>query len=880
MNNTIIDQTTSHIDVENQCTLINCVENCIKSTKCPKTCVLVSPSSSMTHSTVKRRKRKLRKRKRNIHDLNKNRVHENQKHKPKKSTIVNLSSKILSESEKNLLEKGLNFCPTKKVNPGDQRKELDQFHRGLRIKQFFNKVDEQTDPNQPTIQFLGQAFSDKDLEQKLKSKSAWNPPQGSTCLEGFITANEVALTNKDYNFNLRPNITKPEKTALKALSKDNEITIKQADKGGATVIQNTKDYVAEGNRQLTDRSTYEEMHSDITDQINHMINQKLDDMKNNGEIASSLTESLKNHEAKVPHIYFLPKIHKGQNPPPGRPVVSSNGCATEKISAFVDNFIKKQVPKMKSFVKDTNDFINKIETEVKISDRTILGTLDVGSLYTNIPNVEGVDVIKHKLNATRKAHHNPKTESIIDLLEIVLKNNNLEFNGKHFLQVQGTAMGTKLAPSYANLFMEDLEIRMLEAYHLKPTTWLRYIDDIFFTWDHGEEELAKWLDFLNNFHHSIKFTMEISKEKINFLDTTVKRGENKLYTDVYNKPTDTNTYLLFSSAHPPSTKQSLPYSQLLRLKRICSRKEDYEYHKNQKLQEFRERGYPEDVLQKCVKKVEQRVRAEMLNRKKKKKEKQGEKNFLITTYAPGHNFAKGIVSENWGNLGGSKTTKKIHDTKLINGFRRPKNLKDHLVRAKTCYHPDEEDRSQHNQKENIPKCNKNYCNKTNCTICNKINTTGKMKAGSTGHKHVTKWNVTCKSSNLIYCISCKNCNKQYVGQTYRDVQYRIGEHMGRANALVDKTKYGLPRKKRLTKPQANKKPDQNEVANHFKNCGNTGHPRFIPSDNMEFHILDFVERHPTSIRANELRLLIEYNWIHKIKSATPRGLNVMDSRFG
>ena len=74
--------------------------------------------------------------------------------------------------------------------------------------------------------------------------------------------------------------------------------------------------------------------------------------------------------------------------------------------------------------------------------------------------------------------------------------------------------------------------------------------------------------------------------------------------------------------------------------------------------------------------------------------------------------------------------------------------------------------------------------------------------------------------------------------------------------------------------------DQNEVANHFFNCGNKGDPEFIPSDNMDFYILDFVERHPTSTRANELRLLIEYNWIHKIKSATPRGLNVMDSRFG
>ena len=108
----------------------------------------------------------------------------------------------------------------------------------------------------------------------------------------------------------------------------------------------------------------------------------------------------------------------------------------------------------------------------------------------------------------------------------------------------------------------------------------------------------------------------------------------------------------------------------------------------------------------------------------------------------------------------------------------------------------------------------------------------------------------------------------------------MGEHSARANALVDKTRLGYPRRKRLGKLTAEKKEDQNVVANHFKNCGNTGRPDFTPSDNMEFHILDFIERHPKSQRAEELRLLIEYNWIHKMKTATPRGLNVMDSKFG
>ena len=96
-----------------------------------------------------------------------------------------------------------------------------------------------------------------------------------------------------------------------------------------------------------------------------------------------------------------------------------------------------------------------------------------------------------------------------------------------------------------------------------------------------------------------------------------------------------------------------------------------------------------------------------------------------------------------------------------------------------------------------------------------------------------------------------------MGQTYRDIHFRMGEHMSRANALVDKTKLGYPRRKRLVKPNLGKKEDQSVIANHFKNCGNTGKPDFTPSNNMDFHILDFIARHPKSTRAEELRLLIE-----------------------
>ena len=73
--------------------------------------------------------------------------------------------------------------------------------------------------------------------------------------------------------------------------------------------------------------------------------------------------------------------------------------------------------------------------------------------------------------------------------------------------------------------MADLEEKILNAFEEKPMIWWRYIDDIFFIWEHGEESLEKFLNKLNGFHPTIKFTAECSKETINFLDVNIRLVE-------------------------------------------------------------------------------------------------------------------------------------------------------------------------------------------------------------------------------------------------------------------------------------------------------------------------------------------------------------------
>ena len=159
-------------------------------------------------------------------------------------------------------------------------------------------------------------------------------------------------------------------------------------------------------------------------------------------------------------------------------------------------------------------------------DNSILLTADVVALYPSIPHESGLNAIKEALE--NRARKSVPTSDILKMLEFVLKNNYFEFNRNVKQQLSGTAFGTKCAPPYACIFMDKVETDFLESQKLKPMVWFRYIDDIFFVWTHGEQELQRFLQELNKTHPNLKFTHESSKEKISFLDLSVSLSNGKL----------------------------------------------------------------------------------------------------------------------------------------------------------------------------------------------------------------------------------------------------------------------------------------------------------------------------------------------------------------
>ena len=77
-------------------------------------------------------------------------------------------------------------------------------------------------------------------------------------------------------------------------------------------------------------------------------------------------------------------------------------------------------------------------------------------------------------------------------MRMILTMNNFSFNGENYVQIHGTAMGTRMAPLYANQLMGCLEEDALEGGAEKLTVWWRFIDDVFMIWPHGE---GRWRSF-------------------------------------------------------------------------------------------------------------------------------------------------------------------------------------------------------------------------------------------------------------------------------------------------------------------------------------------------------------------------------------------------
>ncbi|XP_045215214.2 uncharacterized protein LOC123565411 [Mercenaria mercenaria] len=288
-----------------------------------------------------------------------------------------------------------------------------------------------------------------------------------------LAHNEILHSDKKYKY--RSNLSKEEQEALKHLSQDETIVVKKADKGSSVVIMNRKDYISEAYRQLENNKYYER----LDENPQKVFSKDIHDSLNNSEnIRESILENLyPSNVVRVPQLYILPKIHKTFDPDlplgyPGRPIISGCGALTENMSAYVDTILKPYMESLPSYVKDTTDFIKKLQNLSSIDKDAYLVTLDVTSLYSNIPHGEGIDACKYFMENSSRSQDS--INFISKIIELILTKNHFQFNEINYIQRSGTAMGTKMAPCFASLFMGKLEKEFIDSCDKKPLIWLRF----------------------------------------------------------------------------------------------------------------------------------------------------------------------------------------------------------------------------------------------------------------------------------------------------------------------------------------------------------------------------------------------------------------------
>ena len=195
----------------------------------------------------------------------------------------------------------------------------------------------------------------------------------------------------------------------------------------------------------------------------------------------------------------------------------------------------------------------------------------------------------------------PATEDVLKMIHLVLDMNCFTFKGKKYRQILGTAMGTRMAPSFANLYMAVLEKKILATApdSKTPEFFKRFIDDLLMVWLHGEESLVRFFfDHANRPHPSIQLTMDY-RRSVHYLDAALAiEADGRISSDLYTKPTDSHQYLLPSSNHPPHVHEHLMDTLALRIRQIVS-SDDRLRTRLAELRSFLlDRGYNEVALQK------------------------------------------------------------------------------------------------------------------------------------------------------------------------------------------------------------------------------------------------------------------------------------------
>ena len=402
-----------------------------------------------------------------------------------------------------------------------------------------------------------------------------------------------------------------------------------------------------------------------------------------------------------------------------------------------------------TFILDSQNLIQLTEN-LTFPINSKLFSCDFESLFTNI-NLDHALILITEFVSKNFFNTDLTTVAFHKLLKFLFENNYFIFNSSIFKQIKGVAMGSKCAPSIANLYIYILEKNFLSIH--KPLFYKRFVDDIFTITDSDFD-----ISILKN-HFDYLVLNIVTESVVNFLDLLISLDKHtgKLTFSLYIKPTNTFSYLLTSSNHPSFIFKNIPKSVLFRVRRICTFIYDFYFFARLFRIQFIKRGYNETVVDKTIRMISNLDRNKIIPYNSNNKSK----NFNLADTL----FFKLPFNFNYLNV------EKFFSSNF-NSISLFKNFKIKLINS---INPSISSIFIHNFKIKKPTyfCYKK-CSKPSCKTCLYANTNFSIKLTDSFILPILR-NSNCSSENLIYIIYCKSCFFFYIGQT-NNLKNRFRKH--------------------------------------------------------------------------------------------------------
>ncbi len=438
------------------------------------------------------------------------------------------------------------------------------------------------------------------------TKTPWIPnpsPNYSASLQLYIDKITIVATETILSSRIRLNEidTLLYKTLLH-LRRQNHIVMKPADKNLGLCILNRVDYIDMCMTHLNDALTYQPVpkytHKVVVDKLRKIILSAGRMFVENSIDLTPLSKSLLQYEnpetCRISLFYCLPKVHKNQAKPPGRPIVSSCSSLTYPASKYVDHCLSPFLKFLNTICRSSNDFI-RLLTFTKQAPTDIILCADVTSLYPNIPLDFGLEKVSSLLNHLNQIHKLIPPKDLVfclDLMNWVLYNNYISFANTTYKQIKGTAMGTPVAVTFAQLFLAAIELPILST--TPCTLYQRYIDDICALI--SESAASDFIAQFNAVCPSIKLEAVTIGPNGIFLDLSLHVVNGSTSYTIYQKPANKYQYIPFLSAHNLSVFYNWVFEELKRYRVKCSTHSDFVSLTLLFAERLRARGYPPRIF--------------------------------------------------------------------------------------------------------------------------------------------------------------------------------------------------------------------------------------------------------------------------------------------